>query len=57
MIARLFLIPIVLCLLWTLYLRSNGYRISQGRQGYVYILSLSTFILAFMGLMLVLTNP
>ncbi|MFI3246544.1 MAG: hypothetical protein R3Y10_08680 [Ferrimonas sp.] len=57
MIARLFLIPLVLCFLWTLYLRSRGYRLAQGQQGYVYILLLSGTILGFMSLMLWLTNP
>ncbi len=57
MIARLFLIPLVLCFLWTLYLRSHGYRLAQGQQGYVYILLLSGTILGFMSLMLWLTNP
>ncbi|WP_298444631.1 hypothetical protein [uncultured Ferrimonas sp.] len=55
MIARLFLIPLVLCLLWTVYLRSKGYRIKQGQQGYIYILSFSGAILGFMTLMLWLT--
>ncbi len=57
MIARLFLIPLVLCFLWTLYLRSHGYRLAQGQQGYIYILLLSGTILGFMSLMLWLTNP
>ncbi|WP_028118020.1 hypothetical protein [Ferrimonas senticii] len=55
MIARLFLIPIVLCLLWTAYLHINGFALSKGKQGYLYIISFSAAILAFMTLMLWLT--
>ncbi len=57
MIARMFLLPLILCLLWYLYLRANGYSLKQGQQGFTYILSLSGILLAFMLLMSWLTRP
>lgn len=56
MIARLFLIPILLCILWFAYLRSRGYSIKQGQQGFIYILTFSAGLLGVMTLMLWLTN-
>ncbi|GAA5190786.1 hypothetical protein [Ferrimonas gelatinilytica] len=56
MIARLFLLPLILCLLWYLYLRSNGYSLKQGQQGFIYILSLSGLVLGVMLLMSWLTR-
>ncbi|MCL5050887.1 hypothetical protein [Aliidiomarina maris] len=55
MIRLLFLIPLVLCLLWMLYLTARGYRIRDGKQGFVYILVISSVIAAFYTLMWWLT--
>ncbi|MDN7123874.1 hypothetical protein [Pseudidiomarina terrestris] len=44
MIRFLFLIPVVLCLIWWMYLRANGHTFSQGRKGFIYILIVSAFI-------------
>ncbi|RUO48725.1 hypothetical protein [Pseudidiomarina aquimaris] len=52
MIRFLFLIPLVLGLLWWLYLRANGYNLKQGRKGFVYILVVSLFIAAVYTLLL-----
>ena len=30
MIRLLFMIPLLLCLLWTIYLQMNGYKLQQG---------------------------
>lgn len=51
MIRLLFLIPVVLCLLWMIYLTANGHRIRDGKQGFVYILVVSAVIAAFYTLM------
>lgn len=56
MISRLFLIPIVLSLLWCLYLTMNGYRIEQGKKGFIGIFIFSTLILGFFSLMIWLTD-
>jgi len=56
MIRFLFLIPFLLCLLWTIYLQMNGYSLRQGKQGYLYILIVSAVIAAFYTLMLWLTR-
>jgi len=51
----LFLIPIVLCLLWLAYLRSGGYSLSEGKQGFIYIIVISgTILVAFSAIMFLL---
>ncbi|MBY6187049.1 hypothetical protein KUV89_10475 [Marinobacter hydrocarbonoclasticus] len=56
MIARLFLIPMMLCLLWYVYLQVNGYSLKQGQKGFIYILVFSAGLLGVMSLLLWLTN-
>ncbi|MCC5855383.1 MAG: hypothetical protein JJU10_06835 [Idiomarina sp.] len=56
MIRLLFLIPLGLCLLWTLYLQLNGYKLQDGKKGYIYILIVSAVIALFYTLMWWLTN-
>ena len=56
MIRLFFLLPLVLSLLWLWYLRSHGYSLAQGKQGFVYILAFSALIAAFFTLMLHLTH-
>lgn len=51
MIRLLFLIPLVLCLVWMIYLTYRGYRIRDGKQGFIYILVISSVIAAFYTLM------
>lgn len=55
MIRLLFLIPIVLCLLWMIYLTFFGYKIRDGKQGFFYILIVSAVIAIFYSLMWWLT--
>ncbi|WP_198674509.1 hypothetical protein [Idiomarina tyrosinivorans] len=55
MIRLLFLLPVVLCVLWTLFLWSRGYRIRSGAKGYIYITLFSAVIATFYTLMLWLT--
>ncbi|ATG78316.1 hypothetical protein P4S65_17495 [Pseudoalteromonas sp. B131b] len=43
----LFLLPILLCLGWYLFLRNNGVPIKQGKKGFMYILAFSVFVLGF----------
>ncbi len=56
MIARLFLVPLLLCLLWYVYLQINGYSLKQGQKGFIYILVFSAGLLGVMSLLLWLTN-
>ncbi|MBY6094409.1 hypothetical protein [Ferrimonas balearica] len=56
MIARMFLIPMVLCLLWYIYLQVNGYSLKQGQKGFIYILVFSGGLLGVMSLLLWITN-
>ncbi|RUO60562.1 hypothetical protein [Pseudidiomarina insulisalsae] len=56
MIRFLFLIPLVLGLLWWLYLRANGWTLQQGRKGFVVIVIVSVFIALIYTLLLWLTG-
>ncbi|EKE71682.1 hypothetical protein [Gallaecimonas xiamenensis] len=53
--ARLFLIPLALCILW--YLVMNHFQIpfERGRKGFYWIIGLSAFLIGFLSLMLHLT--
>lgn len=55
MIRLLFLIPLVLSLLWMIYLTFNGYRLRDGKQGFLYIIVVSSVIAIFYSLMLFVT--
>lgn len=56
MIRFLFLVPLVLGLIWWLYLQANGFTLKQGRKGFVYILIVSVFIALIYTLLLWLTG-
>ncbi|AUJ70983.1 hypothetical protein PNC201_13615 [Pseudoalteromonas sp. NC201] len=56
MIRLLFLLPILLCLGWVYFLRSNGVPLKQGKKGFIYILVFSSFVLGFFVLMMYLTG-
>jgi hypothetical protein len=56
MVKLLFLIPLSLCLLWFAYLKSRGYTLGEGKQGFVYILIFSSVIAAFYTALLWLTR-
>ncbi|WP_165569518.1 MULTISPECIES: hypothetical protein [Corallincola] len=55
--ARLFLIPIILCLLWIVFLRANDLPLKAGKKGFIYIATGSTILFLFLTLMLWLTKP
>nr|WP_100656380.1 hypothetical protein [Alteromonas flava] len=44
MLRLLFLVPLILCVAWTMYLKSKGYTLQQGKQGFKYILVFSAAI-------------
>ncbi|GLS82790.1 hypothetical protein [Paraferrimonas haliotis] len=54
--SRLFLIPLAIALLWTLYLLANGWNLKQGLKGYRYIAIATAFFVAFFTLLLWLTK-
>lgn len=56
LIRFLFLIPLLLCLGWFIYLKSNGYTLEQGKKGFIYILVISSAIALFYGLLIPLTH-
>ncbi|BDY03936.1 hypothetical protein [Ferrimonas sp. YFM] len=57
MIGRMFLLPIILSLLWYLYLTMNGYSLKQGQKGFYWIFGLSLGLIGFFALMIELTQP
>lgn len=56
MIRFIFIIPLVLSLLWLIYLRLNGWTIKQGLKGFGYIAIVSAAIAAFYTLMMWITG-
>jgi len=56
MIRLLFLIPLVLSVLWILYLKANNYSLKQGKQGFIYILVFSSVIALFYMIMMWITQ-
>jgi prophage maintenance system killer protein len=55
--ARLFLIPVILCLIWIGFLQLNGYSLKQGKKGFIVIAIGSAALCLFLTLMLWLTKP
>ncbi|GIU43900.1 hypothetical protein [Shewanella algidipiscicola] len=53
--ARLFLLPIVLCLFWTLFLHLTGVPLKQGKKGFIYIIAISMTVILSLGFILWLT--
>lgn len=52
----LFLIPLLLSVLWFVYLRLNGWSLRQGLKGFIYIAIFSALIAAAYTLLLWLTG-
>ena len=52
----LFLLPILLRIAWFWFLRSNQVPLKQGKQGFIYILIFSSFVLGFFTLMIQVTK-
>ena len=52
----LFLLPIVLCVAWYLFLKQNRVPIKQGKKGFEYILIASALVLGFFLLMIKVTQ-
>lgn len=56
LVQLVFIVPLLLCVAWFLYLKANDYSVEQGKQGFVYILSFSVIIAGFYGVMFFLTQ-
>lgn len=52
---KLFLIPLILCLLWTLFLKANGLPLAQGKRGFIYIIAICGTLILLLLLLLWLT--
>ena len=52
---KLFLLPLILVALWSLFLRANGIPLAQGKKGYFYIIGISAVIIVALGLLLWIT--
>lgn len=52
---KLFLIPLILCLLWTLFLKANGLSLTQGKRGFIYIIAICGTLILLLMLLLWLT--
>lgn len=56
MLKIIVLIPLILSLLWFGYLKLNNYSIADGKQGFKYILIISSVIAVFITVMYWLTQ-
>jgi uncharacterized membrane protein YadS len=56
LIRLLVLIPLVLCLVWFIYLKTKGYSLGDGKQGFIYIFIFSAVIATFYTSLLWLTQ-
>ncbi|WP_417664879.1 hypothetical protein [Pseudidiomarina sp.] len=52
----LFLIPLILSVLWFVYLRLNGWSMRQGLKGFIYIAAFSVFVAVAYTVLLWLTG-
>ncbi len=53
---RFFLVPLLLTILWTLFLFHYGLSFKQGRKGYYWIIAISSLLIGFFGVMMWLTR-
>ena len=56
MLRIIILVPILLLTAWFIYLKLNKFSLAQGKQGFVYILIVSSVIALFYSVMLMLTH-
>ncbi|MDB2386324.1 hypothetical protein N9W21_03140 [Shewanella sp.] len=53
--AKLFLLPLLISLLWVLFLRYNGIPLAQGKKGFMYIIGISLAVIITFSVLLMLT--
>lgn len=56
MVRLLFLIPVLMCLGWYLYLRKNGWSVRQGWKGFACIIGFHTVIALCLFIIMLLTH-
>ncbi|AGH45906.1 succinyl-diaminopimelate desuccinylase [Paraglaciecola psychrophila 170] len=56
MIKFLVLIPVVLFLIWFMYLKKKGYSLGDGKQGFIYIFTFCAVIAVFYSSLLWITE-
>ncbi len=57
MLLRLFfIVPIIMCLIWTWYLKKHNYTAKQGLKGFAYIFAFNGIIIGFFSLMIYITS-
>ncbi len=56
MVKLLFLIPLVMCLLWYFYLQQNNWSLTQGKKGFIYIISFNLVIALVLTLLVFATE-
>ncbi|GGI68506.1 hypothetical protein [Shewanella gelidii] len=52
---KLFLLPLLLCVAWTLFLQVNQVPLRQGKKGYIYIIAISSVVIGALSLLLWIT--
>jgi hypothetical protein len=56
MIKFFFLLPIIMCAIWTWYLDAHNYSLKQGIKGFAYILAFNTILIGFFVMMIYITH-
>lgn len=56
MIKFFFLIPIIMCAIWTWYLGVHNYSLKQGIKGFIYILAFNSILIGFFVMMIYITH-
>ena len=56
MIKFFFLLPLIMCAIWTWYLNAHQYSLKQGIKGFTYILAFNAIIIIFFVMMIYLTR-
>ncbi len=53
---RILFVPIILCLLWILFLRFFGIPLKKGKQGFIWIIGVSSLLIVMLTIALWLTR-
>ncbi|QSX34779.1 hypothetical protein JYB87_05995 [Shewanella avicenniae] len=53
---RLLFVPIILCLLWIAFLRFYGIPLAKGKQGFIWIIGISSLLILLLAIALWLTQ-
>jgi hypothetical protein len=56
MVKLLFILPLLMCLGWYLYLQKNNWTLKQGKKGFIYIIAFNIVIALVLTLLLFATH-